>query len=111
MRPPITRERGRKEEATGVGWLGQARASSRHGDDDPAAVGVGDVVEAQKLPWPPANQRGSALVGHGIDIDVGPLERCDAVEESVPGLLGLEAGCGPRTKLGQGNEQESFPPV
>jgi len=76
-------------------------ASSRHAEDNPTAVGIGDVVEAKKLPRTPTNQRASVLVGHGLDLDVARLESRGNAEESVAGFLGLEVSGGPRNEFGQ----------
>ena len=89
----------------GYGTLGQACSSVVQGDDDPTAVGIGDVVESQELPPTPANPRSSSLLGHRVDIDVGPPESRDTAEESVTGFLALEAGGSPRTKFGWRDER------
>jgi len=62
---------------------------------------MGDVVEAQKLPRTPANHRASALVRHGLDLDVARRERPGNVEEAVANLLGLKVNGGPRTEFTQ----------
>ena len=71
------------------------------GDDDPTAVGIGDVVEAKELPRTPTNQRASDLVEHGFGLDVVRRESRGNVEESVAGFLGLEVSGGPRNEFGQ----------
>jgi len=71
----------------------------RHGDDDPPAVGIGDVVEAKKVTWTPTNPRTSAIVGHRLDLDLARLVSRDDAEESVAGVLGVEVGGGPRNEV------------
>jgi len=77
-------------------WL--HAASLRHGD--PAAVGDSDVVESEKLPRTPTNQRASDLIGHRLDLDVAFRERRgNKNKEAVAGFLGLEVSGGPRKEL------------
>ena len=71
------------------------------GDDDPAPVGVGDVVEAEKLPRTPANQRASDLVEHGLDLDVVRRKSRGNAEELIAGFSGLEVSGGPRNEIGR----------
>ena len=82
-----------------VGAWRQRPASLHHGD--PTAVGVGDVVETQKLPRTPANQRASDLIDHGLDLDVARRERRGNKKELVTNFLGLEVSGGPRNEFGQ----------
>jgi len=72
-----------------------------HGDS--TAVSIGDVVEAQKLPRTPTNQRASVLVGHGLDLDVARRKSCGNVEESVAELLVLEVSGSPRSEFARGD--------
>ena len=67
-------------------------------DDDPTAVGIGDVVEAKKLSRTPTNQRASDLAEHGLNLDVALWESRDSVEESVADFLGLEVSGSPRNE-------------
>ncbi len=69
-----------------------------HGDF--TAVGIGDVVEAKKLPRTPTNQHASALVEHGFDLDIIRRESRGNAEESIAGFLGWEASDGPQTEFG-----------
>ena len=71
------------------------------GDDNPTAVGMGDVVEAKKLPRTPTNQRASDLVEHGFDLDVARRESPRDVQESIADSFGLEMRGGPRNEFGQ----------
>jgi hypothetical protein len=74
-------------------------ASPPLGENDAAAVGVGDVVEAEKLTGAPTHERASYLVRHRRALDLGDVEGRDDTEELVAGLSSLEAGSGPRTEL------------
>jgi len=71
------------------------------GDDDPTAVGIGDVVEAKKLSRTPTNQRASDLVEHGLDLNVAHRESRGIAEESIADFLGLEVSGSPRNECGQ----------
>jgi hypothetical protein len=71
------------------------------GDDDPAAVGVGDVVEAKELSRTPANQCASDFVEHRLDLDVARREIRGNVEEMIAEFLGLKMSGGPRNECGQ----------
>ena len=71
------------------------------GDDDPAAVGIGDVVEAKELSRTPTNQRASDFVEHGLDLNVARWEIRGNVEETIADFLGLEVSGGPRNECGQ----------
>ena len=71
------------------------------GDDDPTAVGIGDVVEAKEFPRPPTNQRASNLVEHGFDLDLARRESRGDAEEAVADSFGLEVSGGPRNEFGQ----------
>ena len=75
--------------------------AAAYGDDDPTAVGIGDVVEAKKLSRTPTNQRASDLVEHRLNLDVARWESRGIAEESVADFLGLEVSGGPRHKCGQ----------
>ncbi len=80
---------------------GLSRVAAACGDDDPAAVGIGDVVEAKKVPRTPTNQRASDLIDHGLDLDVTRRERRgNKKKESVADFLGLEVSGGPRSEFG-----------
>jgi hypothetical protein len=70
------------------------------GDDDPAPVGVGDVVEPEELPRTPANQRASDLVEHGLDLDVVRRKSRGNAEKLIAGFSGLEVSGGPRYEVG-----------
>jgi hypothetical protein len=61
-------------------------------------VGIGDVVEAKKLPRTPTNHRASDLVSHGLDLDVAGRESRGSVEEAVADFLGLEVSGTPRSE-------------
>ncbi len=72
------------------------------GDDNPTAVGMGDVVEAKKLPRAPTNRRASAFVVHGLDLDIARGEsRGNKKKESVAAFLGLEVSGSPRKEFVQ----------
>ena len=75
--------------------------SAACGDDNPTAVGIGDVVEAKKLPRTPTNRRASALVVHGRDRDIARGESRRDVQESIADSFGLEMRGGPRNEFGQ----------
>ena len=70
-------------------------------DDDPAAVGIGDVVEAKELSRTPTNQCAPDFVEHGLDLDVACREIRGNVEEMIADFLGLEVSGGPRNECGQ----------
>ncbi len=72
------------------------------GDDNPTAVGMGDVVEAKELPRTPTNQRASDLIDHGLGLDVSHWERRgNKKKESIAAFLGLEVSGSPRKEFGQ----------
>ena len=71
-----------------------------HGNDDPPAVGIRDVVEAQKVARTPTNPRTSAIVGHRLAFDLARLLGRDDAEESVAGYLGVEVSGSPRNEVG-----------
>ena len=75
--------------------------SAACGDDNPTAVGMGDVVEAKEVPRTPTNQRASDLVEHGFDLDVARRESRRDVQESIADSFGLEMSGGPRNEFGQ----------
>ncbi len=87
--------------ACGVTACGVIKVATACGDDDPTAVGIGDVVEAKKLSRTPTNQRASDFVEHGLDLDVSRRESRGNVEESIADFLGLEVSGGPRNECGQ----------
>ena len=72
----------------------------RHGNDDPPAVGIGDVVEAKKVTRAPTNPRASAIVGQRLDLDLVRLLGRDDAEESVAGYFGVEVSGSPRNEVG-----------
>ena len=73
-------------------------ASVHH--DDPTALGIHDVVETEKLPRTPTNQRPSDLIDHGLGLDVACREgRGNTKDKLVADLLGLEVRGGPRNEL------------
>jgi hypothetical protein len=84
----------------GSDWLKKLGGHGLRVDDDPAAVGVGDVVEAKKLSRTPTNQRASDLVEHGLDLNLARRESRGIAEESIAGFLGLEASGSPRNECG-----------
>jgi hypothetical protein len=71
----------------------------RYGEDDPTAVGIGDVVETKKVSRTPTNPRTSAHVKHGLDLDLGRLPGRDNGEELIARFLGLEASGGPGNEV------------
>lgn len=79
---------------------GLPSASENPADDDPTAVRVGDIVEAEESPRTPTNQGCAALVGHGHDLHLTGLLGRDDAQELVAGFFGLEAGGGPRNEVG-----------
>jgi hypothetical protein len=61
---------------------------------------MGNIVETKKLPRTPTNQRTSALIDHGLDLDVVRRERRgNKEEEPVAVFLGLEVSGGPRNEF------------
>jgi hypothetical protein len=67
--------------------------------NDPAAVGIDDIVESKEIPRAPTNQRASDLVEHGFDLDVARRESRGSVKESIADFLGLEVSGGPRNEI------------
>ena len=82
----------------------ETQAAAACGDDDPTAVGVGEVVEAKETPGTPTKRRASALAVHGLDLDSARGESRSAAEESVASFFGSEAGGSPRREIGQRNK-------
>jgi hypothetical protein len=74
--------------------------ATAHVDDDPTAVGIGDVVEMKKLSRAPANQRASDLVEHGLDLDVARRESRGIAEEAVANFLAWKVSGSPRDECG-----------
>lgn len=72
-------------------------------DDDPAAVGISDVVELEEMPATPTNQRASGFAQYGFGLDFKRREHRGSSEESIAGFSGLKANGGPRNESEQRN--------
>ena len=56
-------------------------------DDDPATLGVREVIETEKLPRVPTDERASGLVGHRLCLALICIKSRDSDKESISGLL------------------------
>ena len=66
---------------------------------DFAAVGIGDIVEAEKLPGTPANRGNPAVVLYGLGLDIARGEIRGSLQEKVTSRGGQETSGGPGTKI------------